>query len=40
MIDEDERPEDVATDYDLDLADIHHALAYYDQPREMQHWRE
>lgn len=41
VIDKGERPEDVATDYDLDLADIHHALAYYyDCPQGMQHWRE
>lgn len=41
VIDRGERPEDVATDYQLDLADIHHALVYYyDHPEEMQHWRE
>lgn len=41
VIDTGDRPEDVATDYQLDLADIHHALAYYyEHPEEMQHWRE
>lgn len=41
VIDKGERPEDVAADYDLDLAAIHRALAYYyDHPGEMQEWRE
>lgn len=31
-----ENPEAVADRYDLDLADVYHALAYYhDHPREM-----
>jgi uncharacterized protein (DUF433 family) len=41
VIDAGERPEDVAADHDLDLAAVHHALAYYyDHPDEMQTWRE
>jgi uncharacterized protein (DUF433 family) len=41
VIDKGERPEAVAADYELDLADVYHALAYYyDHPQEMQHWRE
>jgi uncharacterized protein (DUF433 family) len=33
----DEDPEAVADRYDLDVADIYHALAYYhDHPREMR----
>jgi len=33
----DEDPEAVADRYDLDVADVYHALAYYhDHPREMQ----
>ena len=32
-----EDPEAVADRYDLDVADVYHALAYYhDHPREMQ----
>ena len=32
-----EAPEAVADRYDLDVADVHHALAYYhDHPREMR----
>ena len=32
----DEDPEAVADRYDLDIADVYHALAYYhDHPREM-----
>lgn len=44
VIDKSEHPEDVAAEYDLDLAAAHHALAYYyyyyDHPEEMQEWRE
>ena len=41
VIDKDEHPEDIATDYRLDLADVHRALVYYyDHPEEMQEWRE
>ncbi|EMA56281.1 DUF433 domain-containing protein [Halococcus thailandensis] len=41
VIDKGEHPEDVAADYELDLAAVHHALAYYyDHPDEMQEWRE
>lgn len=30
----------VAADYDLDLGDVHRALAYYyDHPDEMREWR-
>ncbi|WP_158056559.1 DUF433 domain-containing protein [Halorussus halophilus] len=33
----DEAPEAVADRYDLDVADVYHALAYYhDHPREMR----
>ncbi|WP_049998539.1 DUF433 domain-containing protein [Halococcus sediminicola] len=33
----DEDPESVADRFDLDLADVYHALAYYhDHPREMR----
>ena len=33
----DEDPEAVADRYDLDVADVYHALAYYhDHPREMR----
>jgi len=33
----DEDPETVADRFDLDVADVYHALAYYhDHPREMQ----
>ncbi|MFC6872751.1 DUF433 domain-containing protein [Halobellus marinus] len=33
----DEGPEAVADRYDLDIADVYHALAYYhDHPREMR----
>lgn len=35
--DRDEDPEAVADRFDLDVADVYHALAYYhDHPREMQ----
>lgn len=35
--DADESPEAVADRYDLDVADVYHALAYYhDHPREMR----
>jgi len=41
VVDAGERPTDVAAEYDLDLAAVHHALAYYyDHPGEMQAWRE
>ena len=41
VVDKGEHPENVAADYDLDLAAVHHALAYYyDHPDEMQEWRE
>lgn len=37
----DEDPEAVADRYDLDVADVYHALAYYhDHPREMMEVRE
>ena len=37
IIDDGVAPEQVAVEYDLDLADIHRALAYYyDHPDEMQ----
>lgn len=37
VIDAGESPEQVAADYDLDIADVHRALAYYyDHPREMR----
>jgi uncharacterized protein (DUF433 family) len=37
VIDAGESPEQVAADFDLDLADIHRALAYYyDHPDEMR----
>jgi uncharacterized protein (DUF433 family) len=40
VIDGGEPPEAVAADFDLDLADVHRALAYYyDHPEEMQEWR-
>ncbi|HET7323578.1 MAG TPA: DUF433 domain-containing protein [Halococcus sp.] len=33
-------PESVAETFDLDLADVHHALAfYYDHPDEMKQFR-
>jgi uncharacterized protein (DUF433 family) len=33
----DEAPETVAARFDLDIADVYHALAYYhDHPREMR----
>lgn len=36
-----EDPEAVADRYDLDVADVYHALAYYhDHPREMNEVRE
>jgi uncharacterized protein (DUF433 family) len=36
VIDAGEPPEQVAADYDLDIADVHRALAYYyDNPEEM-----
>ena len=37
VIDAGEAPEQVAADYDLDIADVHRALAYYyDHPEEMR----
>jgi uncharacterized protein (DUF433 family) len=36
VIDAGEPPEQVAADYDLDIADIHRALGYYDHPDEMR----
>ena len=34
---DDETPEEVAADFDLDLADVYRALAYYyDHPEEMR----
>jgi uncharacterized protein (DUF433 family) len=32
-------PETVATEFDLDIADVHCALAYYPHPDEMAEWR-
>jgi hypothetical protein len=33
-------PETVATEFDLDMADIHRALVYYSDPTdEMAEWR-
>lgn len=41
VVDKGELPEEIAADYDLDIATIHHALAYYyDHSEEMQEWRE
>lgn len=40
IVDRGEDPESVAADYELDLADVHRALAYYyDHPEEMRDWR-
>ena len=40
MIDTGVSPEEVAADYDLDLADVYRALTYYyDHPDEMQEMR-
>jgi len=40
VLDGDEPPESVAADFDLDLADVYRALAYYyDNPDEMRRWR-
>ena len=40
IVDKGERLEDIASDYRLDFAAIHHALAYYyDYPDDMQEWR-
>ena len=37
VIDAGESPEQVAADYDLDIADVHRALTYYyDNPDEMR----
>lgn len=37
VIDAGEAPEQVAADFDLDIADVHRALAYYyDHPDEMR----
>jgi uncharacterized protein (DUF433 family) len=37
VVDAGEAPEQVAADYDLDMADVHRALAYYyDHPEEMR----
>lgn len=37
VIDAGESPEQVAADFDLDIADVHRALAYYyDHPDEMR----
>lgn len=37
VIDAGESPEQVAADYDLDIADVHRALTYYyDNPAEMR----
>ena len=37
VIDAGESPEQVAADFDLDIADVHRALAYYyDHPEEMR----
>lgn len=34
-------PEEVAAEFDLDLADVYRALAYYyDHPGEMREWRQ
>ena len=41
VVDKSEHPEDVATDYRLDLATVHRALTYYyDHPGEMHGRRE
>lgn len=41
IIDEGMAPEDVSTEFDLDLADVYRALAYYyDNIEEMNEWRE
>jgi uncharacterized protein (DUF433 family) len=41
VVDKGEHPEDVATDYRLDLATVHRALTYYyDHPGEMHERRE
>lgn len=40
VIDAGEQPTQVAAEYDLDLADVHRALAYYyDHPEEMRRVR-
>jgi uncharacterized protein (DUF433 family) len=40
VLDDEESPAVVAADYDLSLADVHRALAYYyDHPDEMQRIR-
>ena len=40
IIDGDEEPAVVASDYDLSLADVHRALTYYyDHPEEMREMR-
>jgi uncharacterized protein (DUF433 family) len=40
VLDGGEPPADVAVDYDLDVADVYRALAYYyDDPEEMREWR-
>lgn len=37
VVDAGESPEQVAADFDIDMADVHRALAYYyDHPDEMQ----
>jgi uncharacterized protein (DUF433 family) len=37
VVEADESPEQVATDYDLDIADVYRALVYYyDNPDEMR----
>jgi uncharacterized protein (DUF433 family) len=41
VLDDGETPAEVAADYDLELADVYRALAYYyDHPDEMREWRQ
>lgn len=40
VLDRGDEPEEVAAEFDLDLADVYRALAYYyDHPEEMREWR-
>ncbi|PSP34570.1 hypothetical protein BRC64_00615 [Halobacteriales archaeon QH_10_67_22] len=40
VLDGDEAPASVAADFDLDIADVYRAVAYYyDHPDEMREWR-
>lgn len=41
VVEEGMAPEEVASEFDLDLADVYRALTYYyDNVDEMQEWRE